>query len=188
MSSGWGYLLDSYGPFVRNILTRKGLQEASADDIVQNVMTIVAKKMPEFERQRPGSFRTWLRAITVNCLRDYLKSREHKDRGLGGNNNLSDLVEAMRDSRSAFTIMWNQEHARHVLDQLLKAVSPEFSPKTIEVFERLAIHDQPVNDVARDLEMSANACFVARSRVFRRLKIVMHELFGDDEGLFNLMD
>ena len=73
-SSGWFHLLDSYGPFVRAILLRKGLEESAADDVMQNVMVIVARKLPNFERQRAGSFRTWLRGITANCLRDFLKS------------------------------------------------------------------------------------------------------------------
>lgn len=185
-ASGWHYLLESYGPFVRKILIRKGLQPASADDVAQNVMTIVAKKLPDFERQRSGSFRTWLRGITVNCLRDYLKSQQYRSRAAGGSEML-ELANAMEDSKSEFTMLWNQRHARHVLDELLKAVAPEFSPKTIAAFRHLAIDDQPVDDVAEQLEMSPNACFIARSRVLKRLKVVLREVFGEDDGLFDLM-
>ena len=182
-ASGWTYLVDSYDPFVRRILTRKGLDESSADDVVQNVMAIVVRKLPEFERQRTGSFRTWLRSITVNCLRDYLKSKQYRSRAAGGTEML-DLANAMADGKSEFTMMWNQEHARHVLNELLKAVAPEFSPQTMEIFERLAIEDESVDSVAAAFETTANACFIARSRVLKRLKSVMRELFGEEEGLF----
>lgn len=163
-----------------------GLQDSSADDVVQNVMTIVAKKLPEFERKRTGSFRTWLRGITGNCLRDYLKSKQHRSQAVGGTEML-DLASAMEDPKSEFTSLWNHEHARHLLNELLMAVAPEFSPNSIEAFKRLAIDDEAVDDVARDLEMSVNACFVARSRVLKRRKAVLRELFGEDEGLFDLM-
>ena len=67
-ATGWNLLLASYGPFVRKVLIHYGLEESHADDVVQNVMAIVVRKLPEFERQRAGSFRTWLRAIHIELL------------------------------------------------------------------------------------------------------------------------
>lgn len=182
-SSGWSYLLDSYGPFVRQILRRKGLDESSASDVAQNVMAIVARKISEFERERTGSFRTWLRRITINCLRDYQKSRQYRSRAHGGTEML-DLASAMEDASSELTKAWNEEHAQHVLDELLKAVAPEFTEKSINVFRQLAVDNKPVEDVARELGMTKNACVVARSRVFRRLKAIANELFDGEERLF----
>lgn len=184
-ASGWRYLLDSYGPFVRSILIRKGLDESSSDDVAQNVMTIVSKKLGDFERQRPGSFRTWLRGITVNCFRDFLKSKQYRSRAAGGTEML-DMADAMEDASSEFTSLWNQQHAVHVVEELLKAVTPEFSAKSIEIFRRLAMNHEPVDVVAVDLKMTKNACVVARSRVFRRLRTASDEVLGPDEGLFDL--
>lgn len=178
--TGWRYLLDSYGPFVHRILTRKGLEDSSADDVVQNVMTIVVRKIPEFERERTGSFRTWLRSITVNCFRDYIKSQQYRSRATGGTEML-DVVRDMEDARGDFTMMWNREHARHVLDELLKAIAPEFSSNTLRAFQRLAIDDASVDDVAGELGITVNACFIARSRVLKRLKTVLREVFGEEE-------
>jgi hypothetical protein len=93
-----------------------------------------------------------------------------------------DLAGAMEDAGSEFTKMWNQEHAVHLLNELLKAVAPEFSPKSIDIFRRLAINSESVDVVARELKMTKNACIVARSRVFRRLKSVDDEAFGPGEG------
>ena len=91
-----------------------------------------------------------------------------------------DLVHEVLDERSEFTQLWNREHARHLLEELLKAVAPEFSATTILAFRRLAIDESAVDEVASELGLSSNACFVARSRVLRRLKCVQGELFGDD--------
>ena len=149
-------------------------------------MTVVIQKLPDFERQRTGSFRSWLRNITVNCLRDYVKSSQYR-RKATGSDDIHDLVKSMEDPNSEFTRMWNREHAHHVLNELLKAVTPDFKPRSIEAFRRLALNDENVDDVARDLDMSTNACFIARSRVLKRLRELLRELFGDDEGLFELM-
>ena len=39
--------------------------------------TVVVRRLPEFERQRIGHFRSWLRTITTDCLRDYQKSKRN---------------------------------------------------------------------------------------------------------------
>lgn len=149
-------------------------------------MAVVVQKLPDFERQRTGSFRSWLRRITVNCLRDYFKSSQYRRKGSGGDET-HELIQSMEDPNSEFTRIWNREHAHHVLNELLKAVTPDFTPKSIECFRRLALNDENADDVARELNMSTNACFIARSRVLKRLRELLSELFGDDEGLLELM-
>ena len=184
-ADGWQRLVNSYGPFVRNVLSTKGIHGEAADDIVQNVMTVVVRRVSEFRRQRTGSFRSWLRTITVNCLRDHLKTRRNKNES--GSEDVQDLIQAMDDPKSGFTQLWNRQHACHVVDILLDRIGSEFSPKTIEAFKRLALQDETVDSVAEDLEMTTNACFIARSRVVKRLKTVTQEMFGTDEGLLDTM-
>jgi len=178
-ASGWHHLLDTYGPFIRGVLLRKGLSESAADDVSQNVLTTVAKKLPDFDRQRTGSFRSWLRRITVNCLRDYQKSKQYRTRAVGGTEML-DLALQLEGS-AEFTRMWNREHAKHVLEELLRAVEPEFTPKSIEIFRRLAIQREPVEQVVEATSTAKSACLVARSRVLRRLRDVANNYFGSDE-------
>ena len=184
-TDGWRTLVKSYDPFVRRILTKHGLQSDVVDDVTQNVMTVVIRRLPEFERQRTGSFRTWLRAITINCLRDFWKCR-HEQILSGGGEDFDGLIESMEDPRSDFTRMWNREHAEHVMGTLLDEVASEFSPKTVEVFRRLAIHEEEIDEVSRDLDMTPNACFIARSRVLKRLREMLVELFGEDGRQFEL--
>ena len=42
---------------------------SQADDIAQEVMLVLMRELPVFQRQRIGSFRNWLRQIAVNQLR-----------------------------------------------------------------------------------------------------------------------
>ena len=179
-SAGWRFLIDSYGPFVTGILIRRGVDRAAAEDISQDVLTIVWKKIGEFERQRTGSFRTWLRAITINCFRDYQKSKASRRRAVGGTDMLC-LAAEMEDPHGDFTRIWNSKHTEHLLDELIKAVTPEFTAKSIDIFRRLAIQRESVEAVATELGMTKNACIVSRSRVFKRLKQVAAELFADED-------
>src|SRR5262245_49776422 len=73
----WRRLVELYTPLIRGWLGRHArLQDA--DDLVQEVLSVVVRKLPQFVRQpRTGAFRRWLKSITVNCLRDSWR----RDRG-----------------------------------------------------------------------------------------------------------
>jgi DNA-directed RNA polymerase specialized sigma24 family protein len=46
------------------------------DDLVQEVLGVVVRELPRFDHAgRPGSFRAWLRAVTVNRLRTSWRSQ-----------------------------------------------------------------------------------------------------------------
>ena len=92
-----------------------------------------------------------------------------------------DLVNAMEDPKSHFTEMWDRDHDRYVLEQLLKIAEPDFSANTTAVFRRVAIQGEALDDVARDLDMTANACLIARSRVMRRLREIVRDLPVHDD-------
>ena len=46
----------------------------------------------------------------------------------------------------------------------------------MRVFERLCIDDRSVTDVARELEMSANAVYAAKHRAIERLRRIAERL------------
>src|SRR5262249_57169857 len=75
-AGAWQRLVDLYTPLIRGWLRHHARLDHDADDLVQEVLTIVVRKVPEFRREpRAGAFRRWLRTITVNCLRDYWRAR-----------------------------------------------------------------------------------------------------------------
>src|SRR5262245_54715613 len=81
----WRRLVDLYSPLVRNWLRRHNVQGADADDLVQEVLAVVVRRFPDFRHnRRVGAFRAWLRAITVNCVRDFWKANRIRPAAPGG--------------------------------------------------------------------------------------------------------
>src|SRR4051812_18414025 len=77
----WQRLVDIYTPLVHGWLRRQEVPPADADDLVQDVLGVLVRELPAFEHNhRPGAFRAWLRAITVNRIRGYWRSRNRPDR------------------------------------------------------------------------------------------------------------
>jgi RNA polymerase sigma-70 factor, ECF subfamily len=166
----WQRLVQIYTPLIRGWLRRQAAVEDDCDDLVQEVFTVLVRKLPEFQRDpRPGAFRRWLQSITVNCLRQAWRSRRLRPAATGKTHFLS-ILEQLQDPQSGLSRLWDVEHNQHVLKQLLEMIRPQFESKTWQAFERVAIYGIPPDQVASDLGVSVNAIFIAKSRVLTRLR------------------
>ena len=57
-ASAWQRVVDLYDPLIRGWLRRQQLGEQDLDDVTQEVLTVLARKIHEFEHQQQvGSFR-----------------------------------------------------------------------------------------------------------------------------------
>ena len=75
-ADSWQRFVQLYEPWLRGQLHRYDLERFDVDDILQDVMTVLVKEVAGFRHNgRPGAFRTWLRGITVNRLREFWRER-----------------------------------------------------------------------------------------------------------------
>jgi RNA polymerase sigma-70 factor (ECF subfamily) len=164
----WVRLQGIYLPWVRGWLGRvPGLRDETAD-LAQEVFAVIVRELPRFERQRPGSFRNWLRKVLVNRIRKHQASRRRIPTvGLDPADNSLDRLERP-DSELARE--WDRDHDRNVFDRLLAMVQPDFSPTTWQAFHKFALEGLPAADVAQELGLSVNAVIQSKSRVLKRLR------------------
>ena len=74
-SGAWRRLVDLYSPLIKAWLRHHGVSASDAEDLTQDVLGVVVREVARFQHNgRPGAFRTWLRTITINCLRQSLRS------------------------------------------------------------------------------------------------------------------
>ena len=75
-SDSWTQFGEVYAPVVFRFLTRRGLQEADAGDVTQNVLLEVAKSIQKFEYEpERGKFRNWLATIARRQLNRFLEQK-----------------------------------------------------------------------------------------------------------------
>jgi RNA polymerase sigma-70 factor (ECF subfamily) len=170
-AASWQLLVDLYTPLIQSWLRRHAAPAQDGDDLVQDVLTVVVRRLPEFELQpRRGAFRCWLRTITVNCLRDYWRSKRVHPQGTG-DSEFAAVLEDLEDPHSGLSRQWDEEHDRHVIARLLERIEPRFEARTWRAFTRLAFERASPDEVAAELGITINAVFIAKSRVlseFRR--------------------
>ena len=166
----WQRLVDLYSPMMRNWLKRYSAVESDIDDIVQEALTVVVRRFPEFRREpRTGAFRSWLRTITANCLRDYWRRKNRQPPAVGGTE-FGVMVDQLQDPGSGLSKLWNQEHDKHVTQYLLQQIKADFTEQTWQAFQRFALDGLSADDVAKELNITPNAVFIAKSRVMASLR------------------
>jgi RNA polymerase sigma-70 factor (ECF subfamily) len=66
----WARFVQLYTPLLFAWARRLGLRDADAADLVQDVLVLLVRKLPEYTYDRNRSFRAWLRTVTLNCWRN----------------------------------------------------------------------------------------------------------------------
>jgi RNA polymerase sigma-70 factor (ECF subfamily) len=166
----WRRLHDVYLPLIQSWLVRiPGLQD-EADDLTQEVLVVVFRKIANFERQREGSFRAWLRRVTVRRIRHYWRSRRRRPLVGLEDDETDHFLTRLEDPASDLSRQWDKDHDRHVFHRLLTIVKVDFQPETWEAFRRFALEGRSAAEVARELQTTDSAVMLAKSRILKRLR------------------
>lgn len=165
----WQEFVSIYAPLIHAYAMRRGLQDADAADVAQQVLQSIARAIPGFVYDRTkGSFRGWLFTITRNHL---LKSFEQRRRAptATGDTAFQEALNQQEDAASDEEL-WNLEHERQLFQWATEKVRVDFKESTWKAFWGVAVEGKPAAEVAQALEMSTGAVYIAKSRVTARLR------------------
>jgi RNA polymerase sigma factor (sigma-70 family) len=169
-ADSWREFVALYAPVVYGFARKRGLQDADAADLMQDVLRSVAAHMPQLEYDRAkGTFRGWLYTITRNKVYNFLNSQRRRPRGTGDSAAQQRLEqEPSRDGEPDAD--WEREYQKRLADQAMERVRGEFQPTTWQAFWKTAVDGRGAQQVAAELKMSPGAVYVAKSRVLSRLR------------------
>lgn len=164
----WLDFVRLYTPLVFGFAVRRGLNEADAADLCQEVMGSVAGGMARFSYDpKRGTFRSWLMRVTRNKLNTFFERLYRRSPANGSTTVMEMLAEQPAPDEEN---QWDVEYRRRLLFWAMEQVRGEFSEKTWGAFWQTAILEKSGEEAAAALGMSAGAVYVARSRVLARLR------------------
>src|SRR5437016_14532682 len=74
----WQDFFDAYWKLIYSVALKAGLNDSEAQDVVQETVISVAKKMPEFKADpAAGSFKSWLLTLPPWPITDQLRRRKN---------------------------------------------------------------------------------------------------------------
>lgn len=177
----WREFLQLYSPLVYGFVRNRGLQDADAADLLQEVLRIVSGSIGrlDYDKQK-GGFRAWLFTITRNRLSTYLSGRRATATA-GADSKIQQMLEVAPDRSGSLEEEWEREFQRQLASKAMQAIEPEFENRTWQAFWLTAVDGVPAADISKTLGMSAGAIYVAKSRVMARLKTEIQRLQTEQE-------
>jgi RNA polymerase sigma-70 factor (ECF subfamily) len=166
----WGDFVELYTPLLYHWARRAGLQSQDASDLVQDVLLLLLRKLPQFSYDHHKSFRSWLRTVTLNRWRESLR-KQHLPAESDGVN----LDELPGDDPAAE--VWEAEYRTSLTRRALELMQADFQPSTWKACWEYVVEGRPAAEVAAELGISVGAVHTARLRVLTRLREELKGLF-----------
>jgi RNA polymerase sigma-70 factor (ECF subfamily) len=160
----WRRFVNLYTPLLFFWARRLGLQETDAADLVQEVFALLIQKLPGFTYDRQSSFRAWLRTVMQNKWRE-------RQRGKGPAE--VPVEPALLDSLPApdpALDLSEEEFQQRLTTRAMQFMQAEFEPVTWKACWEHVVGGRDAAEVARELGITLNAVYLAKSRVLRRLR------------------
>lgn len=161
--AAWQRFVRLYTPVLLAWADRAGLQESDATDLVQEVFVILIEKLPEFKYNQSGSFRAWLRTVTMNKLRDW-KRRSAK---VVMHPLLEQELSALEAKVESF---WKLEYRQELTRRALELMRSDFAPTTWQACWEFLTQGKSAAEVANKFGLSENAVYIAKFRITRKLR------------------
>jgi RNA polymerase sigma-70 factor (ECF subfamily) len=180
--ASWSRFVELYAPVVYGFLRKRGVQDADAADLMQEVMMDVARAVDGFDYDPVrGSFRNWLLTIVQNRLSNFLR-RGEVFRGQGGSE-ATQLISNLPESANGNAGDWETSYERQLFGVAARQIRDDFQEATWTAFWKTAVEGRKPKEVAKQLDLSIAAVYMAKRRVTRRLKEQITFLEGTPNDL-----
>ncbi len=161
--AAWTLFVQLYTPLLYRWAHGAGLQPADAADLVQDVFGLLVRELPAFRHRQRGSFRAWLRVVTLNNWRE-----RQRRAGLCPLTNCEGLNQVIApDPAAAFE---EAEYRQQLVGRALQLLRPGFSETAWKAFEEHVLAARDAAEVAAELGISVGTVYTAKSRILTRLR------------------
>ena len=171
----WQAFVEVYGPLIYRHARRRGLQDADAAEITQEVLFQVSRSIQKFEyRPEQARFRDWLGTVTENKIRTLVRRKAGSPESAAAPDDvLANLASGQQDTQ------WAEEFHQHILQTALARTRPHFEEQTWRAFELVWRDQRSEAEVALELGQRINWVYLAKSRVLKRLRAEVSDLAED---------
>ena len=161
----WSRFVQLYTPLLFYWARNTGLQSQDAADLVQDVLTIVFRKLPEFRYDPDKSFRGWLRTVTLNRFRELARKRT-----LGAIDATNSILAQVAGKPGQLESTWDLNYQQSLVARAMELLQPEFQPATWKALREYVMSGRPAAEVAKENGLSVWTVYSAKSRLMVRLR------------------
>jgi RNA polymerase sigma factor (sigma-70 family) len=172
--SSWEDFFETYWKLIYGVAIKGGLNDAEAQDVVQETMISVAKHMPRFKYDPAiGSFKSWLLNMTRWRITDQFRKR---GRLTAHHSSIDDTartrtVDQMIDPASQdLDALWDAEWEKNLLAAAITRVKRRLDPQKYQIFDFYVNKEWAPEKVAETFGISIDQVYLAKHRTTELIK------------------
>jgi RNA polymerase sigma-70 factor (ECF subfamily) len=179
--ASWQDFFHTYWRLIYGVALRAGLSASEAEEVVQETVISVAKKIAEFKNDPAlGSFKSWLMLITRRRIADQFRKRPppaaHSFPRADETARTS-TVERVPDPASLdLDKVWEEHWEKNLLDVAMANVKRQVSARQFLLFYQQVVKEWPAAKVAAKYHVNLARVYMARYRVTRLVKKEVRKL------------
>lgn len=179
-SRAWGIFVDRYGRLLYRWCRRWGSSESDAQDVIQETLMTVVRKISHFRHQQGGSFRGWLKTIAHRCWIKVVEKADRHSPELRTDSGAAFRALASATARDDLVRSFDEWARQEMLSLAMARVRRRVDPNTWEAFRLSSIERKSAVEVSQLLQMSAGAIYMATCRVRKMLKEEINRIDPSD--------
>ena len=178
--ASWREFFETYWKLIYGAAIRAGLSDQEAEDVVQETVIGVARKMESF-RYDPAvcSFKGWLMHVTRCRVADQFRRRRPQNVPLAAPraDTTADTTLNLHDpAADVLEGIWNEEWQKNLVDVAMDRVRRRANPEHYQIFHLHAVKGLGVRDVAKLTGASLPKVYVTYHRIAKLVKAEVRRL------------
>ena len=172
--AAWDVFVERYGRHIYRWCRLWKLQDADAEDVTQEILVKLARKLRDFRYDPSRSFRSWLKTLAHHAWRDFVDS-PRRAQAAAGDGRVWELMQSL-EAREDLVQKLQEAFDHDLLDAATVRVRLRVAPHTWEVFRLVALEGLPVAEVAAAVQMQVAMVYVAKRKVQKMLQEEIQKL------------
>lgn len=181
-SRSWPIFVEKYGPILFRWCQRWGANPQDSEDIVQECLIVVYRKLDTYRKDPRSNFRSWLKTVAYRIWLQVMDVRERKIRETDQTRPIFlEEWEGLRSqaAREDLSRSLDAIADREILELASNRVRDRVEPMTWNCFELSSLQGMSGKEVAERLDINIAAVFTNACRVRKLLKQEVEQLEAD---------
>jgi len=168
-NQSWRDFFETYWKLIYGFALKSGCTDAEAEEVVQETIISVARKMPEFQYD-PSicSFKGWLMHVANWRVIDQLRRRKRNrvepatERDGSGTGFLEGIPDPLAPEVER---LWDGEWRHNLMDAAIDRVKRRCNPQHFQIFYLVVVKKMGLPEVSKSLGVSRAQIYLAKHRV-----------------------
>lgn len=189
----WQEFFDTYWKLIFSVALKSGLTHPEAEEVVQETIVSIAKKMDSFEYDPDRcSFKGWLKHMTRLRILDQFRKRKPGDQAFARTEKPSrqpdtgasdDPVDQLADSHAdALEQIWEREWEDNLIELTLQRIKTHVRPEHYQIFYMNVVQGRSCREVAQLVGTTVSQVYVVRHRVGKLAKQERNAIVQEQEN------